>query len=78
MSLPRRLMLAVLPAILAALFLAPGTLRAATNTDLAGRVEGLEICPQLWCGAAGFLGRFGGVLDGRTADGQWWVRVTHA
>ncbi len=78
MSLPRRLILAVLPAILAALFLAPGTLRAAANTDLAGRVEGLEICPQIWCGAAIFIGRFDGALDGKTTDGQWWVSVTHA
>ena len=77
MSLARRLTLAVLPAILAALFLAPGSLRAATNTDLAGRVEGLEICPQIWCGAAVFIGRFDGALDGTATDGQWWVSVTH-
>ncbi|MGE3856713.1 MAG: hypothetical protein AB7G21_07135 [Dehalococcoidia bacterium] len=77
-SLPRalrRFALAALPAL--ALLLMPGSLRAADSTALAGDVRGLEICPQVWCGAAVFVGRFDGALDGATGEGRWWVAVRH-
>jgi hypothetical protein len=77
MNFPRRLALAVLPALVAALFLAPASLRAAESTEINGSVRGLEICPQIWCGAAVFIGRFEGALNGATGEGQWWVSVTH-
>jgi len=71
----RHLALAVLPAI--ALLLTPGSLRAAESTTLGGDVRGVEICPQAWCGAAVFVGRFVGALDGTSDEGRWWVAVRH-
>ncbi|MDA0302453.1 MAG: hypothetical protein O2822_07990, partial [Chloroflexi bacterium] len=76
-ALSRRAVLAVLPAILAALLLAPGSLRAAESTSVAGTVAGFEVCPQIWCGAAIFVGRFDGDVDGTTGEGRWWFAVTH-
>lgn len=68
---------ATLATILAALLLAPADLRAAESTNLVGTVAGIEICPQLVCGAAVFIGRFDGSLDGAEGSGRWWVIVNH-
>lgn len=75
--LSTRMLLAVLPAILGALLLAPASLRAAGTTNLAGDLSGVELCPQVVCGAAVFIGRFDGALDGTAGDGRWWVLVNH-
>jgi hypothetical protein len=76
-ALSRRAALAALPAVLAALLLAPGTLRAAEATAVSGTVAGFEVCPQIWCGAAIFVGRFDGDVDGAAGEGRWWFAVTH-
>lgn len=70
-------MRAAVPALLALALLTPGSARASESTAVAGDVRGLEICPQLWCGAAIFVGRFDGALDGAPGEGRWWVAVTH-
>ncbi len=75
--LAKRLALAALPAILAAVLLAPSSLHAAGTTNLAGDLSGVELCPQVVCGAAVFIGRFDGALDGAAGDGRWWVLVNH-
>lgn len=76
-ALSRRAALAALPAILSALILAPGSLRAAESTSVTGTVAGFEVCPQIWCGAAIFVGRLDGDVDGTTGEGRWWFAVTH-
>lgn len=76
-AITRRLALAALPAVLAAFLLAPGTLHAATSTSLSGKIAGLELCPQEVCGAAIFMGRFDGALDGTADSGSWWVAIRH-
>ena len=77
-SVGRRLARGVLPLVLAAAFLAvPGTLSAAGTTGLHGAVRGLEICPQIFCGAAVFIGEFDGSLDDAAIEGSWWVVVRH-
>ena len=76
-SIARRLALAMLPAVLATLLLAPGTLHAANSTSLSGKIAGLELCPQQVCGAAIFMGRFNGTLDGTADSGSWWVAIRH-
>lgn len=76
-ALLRRLARTVAPALLALALLTPGGARAAESTSVAGDVLGLEICPQIWCGAAIFVGRFDGALDGTAGEGRWWVAVTH-
>ena len=73
----KRLGLAALPALVAALFLVPSSLHAADSTNLVGTVAGVELCPQIVCGAAVFVGRFEGSLDGTAGDGRWWVTVNH-
>ena len=73
----RRVLLAGLPAILAAGLLVPSSLHAAATTNLTGDVSGVELCPQVICGAALFIGRFDGALDGTAGDGRWWVLVNH-
>lgn len=75
--LAKRLALAALPAILAAVLLARSSLHAAGATNLAGDLSGVELCPQVVCGAAVFIGRFDGALDGAAGDGRWWVLVNH-
>ncbi|MSQ30470.1 MAG: hypothetical protein EXR64_00355 [Dehalococcoidia bacterium] len=72
-----RAALTVLPAIVAVLLLAPGSVRATEATTLAGAVTGVELCPQIVCGVAVFIGRFDGALDGAPGDGRWWVLVNH-
>ena len=76
-AIARRFALAVLPAVLAALLLAPGTLHAASSTSLSGKIAGVELCPQMVCGAAIFIGRFDGALDGTADRGSWWVAIRH-
>ena len=77
-STRRRLVRGVLPLILATTLLAiPSALSAAGTTDLQGSVRGIEICPQIWCGSAIFIGEFDGALDDTATDGSWWVLVNH-
>lgn len=72
-----RIALAALPAVMAALLLAPASLFAAESTRIIGAVRGAELCPQFVCGAAVFIGQFDGALDGTPGKGTWWVVVNH-
>ena len=76
-GIARRIGLAALPAVIAVLLVAPGSLYAAPATSLSGEVTGIELCPLVWCGSAIFVGRFDGSLDGDAHEGHWWVLVNH-
>ena len=52
-------------------------LRASSLPAIQGTVAGIELCEQATCGAAVFVGFFGGSLNGRPAYGTITVAVTH-
>jgi len=49
----------------------------AADTEIAGQVSGIELCPQFICGSAIFSGVFQGTVDGRPTKGAFSVSVNH-
>ncbi|MDA0364949.1 MAG: hypothetical protein O3B31_10985 [Chloroflexi bacterium] len=80
LALPRRRSLAVF-VIVAALALGAAvgvvTRASAARAELSGSTVGIELCPQLLCGAATFIGYFGGEVDGRRSAGWWMIAARH-
>jgi len=76
-AITKRLALTLLPALIAALLLAPGSARASNATSVTGAVRGIEVCTQEFCGAAIFVGHFDGSMDDTAGAGSWWVVVHH-
>ena len=43
---------------------------SAAGAELNGTAFGIELCPQFVCGAATFIGYFGGTVDGQAGSGE--------
>ena len=71
--------------ILASLFVAVALLSliiaqpalAKSKPSITGNIQGIELCPQDWCGSAIFIGLFVGEVDGEETKGVWWVAAEH-
>jgi hypothetical protein len=61
--------------LLAALLWA--TIPVAADSLLGGDIQGLELCPQSFCGAAIFVGEFDGHVNGFPRHGAFLAGITH-
>jgi len=71
----RRLLLVVV--LSAVVLLTLGLVQSAfaeSKTSQTYEINGIELCPQDWCGSAIFLGR---VFDEEEPVGTWWVAAQH-
>ncbi len=61
----------------AALLLVTALPARASGTTVEGELSGVEVCPQLACGAAIFTGNFHGKINNRPSLGYFWTAVQH-
>jgi hypothetical protein len=50
---------------------------SASTPEVAGEVSGVELCPQVACGAAIFTGTFHGEVGNDSTPGFFWAKVQH-
>jgi hypothetical protein len=49
----------------------------ASSPTIAGEISGIELCPEIACGAAIFNGTFQGTVGNKPTPGFFWVAVQH-
>jgi hypothetical protein len=49
----------------------------ASNPTIAGEISGIELCPEIACGAAIFNGTFQGTVGNKPTPGFFWVAAQH-
>jgi hypothetical protein len=49
----------------------------ASSPAIGGEISGVELCPEIACGAAIFNGTFQGIVGNKPTPGFFWVAVQH-
>jgi hypothetical protein len=49
----------------------------ASSPTIAGEISGIELCPEIACGAAIFNGTFQGTVGNKPTPGFFWVAAQH-
>ena len=60
-----------------ALFLIAVQQVRASSPTITGEISGVELCPEIACGAAIFTGTFQGAVGNKPTPGFFWVAVQH-
>jgi hypothetical protein len=63
--------------VVVALFLIAVQPVRASSPTIAGEISGVELCPEIACGAAIFNGTFQGTVGNKPTPGFFWVAVQH-
>jgi hypothetical protein len=62
--------------VVALFLIAVQPVRAASPT-IVGEISGIELCPEIACGAAIFNGTFQGTVGNKPTPGFFWVAIQH-